>query len=113
MAARINYLAMDRPDLQYAAKNLCRRMGNPRISDWEKARKIAKYIKGRPRLIMQYPFEEFESKVNGYADSDWAGAQIVVKHADYDRDEFRRGRAIRNEQMCSASPVNDEYCRGL
>jgi hypothetical protein len=79
VAARINYLAMDRPDLQYAAKNLCRRMANPRISDWEKARKIAKYIKGRPRLIMQFPFEEFESKVNGYADSDWAGEKPSMK----------------------------------
>ena len=33
VAARINYLAMDRSELQFAAKNLCRKMSNPAKSD--------------------------------------------------------------------------------
>ena len=34
VAARANYLAGDRPGIQYAAKELCRRMAKPRSGDW-------------------------------------------------------------------------------
>ena len=30
LAARVNYLAQDRPDIQYQAKEICRQMQNPR-----------------------------------------------------------------------------------
>ena len=33
VAARSNYLAADRPDIQYAAKEVCRRMAKPVHSD--------------------------------------------------------------------------------
>eukprot|EP00972_Heterocapsa_arctica_P073465 10849977-Heterocapsa_arctica.AAC.1 len=35
-AARANYLAMDRADIQFAAKEVCRRMATPRRCDWQK-----------------------------------------------------------------------------
>ena len=68
VAARINYLAMDRPDLQFAAKNLCRKMANPEPSDWDKARRIARYIKGRPRAVIKIAFEDFGNLTDGHAD---------------------------------------------
>ena len=34
LAARANYLAMDRPDLAFAAKELCRRMSAPLEEAW-------------------------------------------------------------------------------
>ena len=33
LAARCNFLTMDRPDLQYACKEICRRMSSPRTGD--------------------------------------------------------------------------------
>ena len=79
VAARTNYLAMDRPDLQYATKNLCRKMANLEASDWHKAKKIARYIKGRPRAIIRFPFEGSEDHLDAYADSDWAGEKPSMK----------------------------------
>ena len=58
VAARINYLAMDRSDLQFAAKELCRKMARPEPKDWDKARRIARYLKFRPRGVLEFPFEQ-------------------------------------------------------
>ena len=35
LAARLNFLAVDRPDFLYAAKRCSRRMSRPRNKDWE------------------------------------------------------------------------------
>ena len=35
-AARANYLAQDRPDIQYTAKEICRHMAHPRESSQRK-----------------------------------------------------------------------------
>ena len=35
ITARANYLASDRPDIQYAVKVACQRMARPRVFDWE------------------------------------------------------------------------------
>ena len=39
LAARANYLALDRPDLQYAAKEICREMSKPQQSSLGKLRR--------------------------------------------------------------------------
>ena len=44
MAARANYLALDRPDLQFAAKEVCRSMQNPTTTDWNKLKRMVRYI---------------------------------------------------------------------
>ena len=36
VAARSNYLAADRPDIQYSVKEVCRRMAKPVKRDWNK-----------------------------------------------------------------------------
>ena len=40
LAARLNFLAVDRPDLLYAAKECARRMSSPRNRDWEALKRI-------------------------------------------------------------------------
>ena len=35
---------MDRSDLQFAAKELCRKMAKPEPMDWDKAKRIARYL---------------------------------------------------------------------
>ena len=42
-AARSNYLALDRIDIVFAAKELCRRMAVPRQSDLVALRRVASY----------------------------------------------------------------------
>ena len=79
VAARINYFAMDRSDLQLAAKELCRQMAKPEPKDWDKARRIARYLKFRLRGVLEFPFEQRNEKLDGFADSDWAGERASMK----------------------------------
>ena len=50
LVARCNYLAPDRPDIAYSAKELARQMANPTVGDWLRFKRLGRYLKGRPRL---------------------------------------------------------------
>ena len=52
LAARANYLAQDRPDVQFSAKEICRRMSRPRQRDWESLKRLARYLVRYPELII-------------------------------------------------------------
>ena len=43
LAARCNYLSLDRPDLQYAVKEICREMAKPTKGSWSKLQRIAQF----------------------------------------------------------------------
>ena len=73
LAARLNYLAMDRSDMQFAAKECCRRMAKPRLGDWTLLKRAGRYLRGRPRCIQAFPFEDYKKCLKGFGDSDWAG----------------------------------------
>ena len=45
IAARANYLSADRPDIQYAVKEICRRMAKPVKGGWHKLVRLGKYRK--------------------------------------------------------------------
>ena len=51
VAARANYLATDRPDIQYAVKEICRKMAKPVKSTWYKLVRLGRYLKGSPRCF--------------------------------------------------------------
>ena len=51
-AARANYLAMDRPELALASKELCRTMSAPRRGDLAALRRLARYLLGSPRVVL-------------------------------------------------------------
>ena len=78
-AARLNYLAMDRSDLQYAAKECCKHMASPKVGDWERIKRVGRYLRGRPRCVQIFRWENASSKLEGYADSDWAGDKKTRK----------------------------------
>ena len=54
ITARLNYLALDRPDLQYATKEVSKRMANPREAAWKGLKRIGRYIVGAPRLVQPF-----------------------------------------------------------
>ena len=41
--ARCNFIAQDRPDIQYAVKEAAKEMSSPKNSDWEKVLKIGQF----------------------------------------------------------------------
>ena len=52
--ARANYLAADRPDVQFARRELNTAMAKPIDEDWEKLKRPGRYVKGRPRMVHPY-----------------------------------------------------------
>ena len=81
IAARANYLAQDRPDIQYTAKEICRDMSNTKVGSWKKLKRLARYLVEHPRLVWTFPdIEEDELKyIDAFTDSDWAGCLATRK----------------------------------
>eukprot|EP00973_Karenia_brevis_P051650 7172486-Karenia_brevis.AAC.2 len=75
MSARANYLAVDRPDIQYSVKELCRTMASPARGDIRKPRRLVRYLKGCPRLVMKYSWQRQVDELRVFSDSDWAGCR--------------------------------------
>ena len=72
-AARIDFLAADRPDLQYASKETSRRMANPQNQDWELLKRVARYLISHRRLVHTYEWQDECPTVSVHTDSNWAG----------------------------------------
>jgi len=79
LAARGNYLASDRVDIQYAVKELCRNMSKPTVGDRRKLKRLVRYLKGYPRLVSQFHYQQRLQELDGYSDSDWAGCKATAK----------------------------------
>lgn len=80
IAARANYIAADRFDLQYAVKEACRAMSSPGEGDWARLKKIGRYCIKYPRVIHEYLWNyQKETQVNVYTDSDYAGDRVTRK----------------------------------
>ena len=50
VAAKCNCLASDRPDIQFATKEVSRGMANPTDGDGEKLKRLARYLKTVPKM---------------------------------------------------------------
>ena len=80
LAARMNYLAVDRPDVAFATKEICKCMSNPMQRDWEKIKRVARYLIKVPDLAALFPWGSGEDPVlKVYTDSDWAGDRETRK----------------------------------
>ena len=58
LAARANYLSLDRPDIAFAAKECCRKMAEPSSLDWAALLRLTRYLAGRPRLVYSFPWQD-------------------------------------------------------
>jgi hypothetical protein len=47
IVARALYLCQDRSDIQYATKELSRRMSNPKVKDLRNLKRLGRYLIGR------------------------------------------------------------------
>ena len=73
MAARSNFMAMDRADVQYTAKEICRRMAKPRKCDWAKLKRLARYLHGAPRKVQRFDWQQEPATIRAMVDTDYAG----------------------------------------
>jgi len=72
-AARANYLGMDRPDIAFSTKELCRRMAAPTQKDMSALRRVARFLAAEPRVVYKYAWQQQASKLMVYVDTDFAG----------------------------------------
>ena len=78
LAARANYLSADRPDCQYAAKEICRWMSSPTELAMTALKRLGRYLVGKPRMVFKYGFQSADS-IDCYSDTDWAGCPKTRK----------------------------------
>ena len=72
IAARCNYVAADRPDIQFASKELCRWMASPTLLGLQSLKRLGRYLEGHRRLVYEYALQSAD-KIEAYGDTDWAG----------------------------------------
>ena len=57
VSARYNFLAMDRPDFLYSAKDLMRKMASPSSRDLVALKGVARCRIKHPRMVCRYPID--------------------------------------------------------
>ena len=79
VAARFNFLAMDRPDLLYSVKELMRKMASPRAQDLTALKRVARYTIKHPRMTCRYPWTQLDSNIEVFGDANFAGCHSTRK----------------------------------
>ena len=98
VAARLNYIAPDRPDIGFAVKESARSMSAPRESDMRKIKKIGRYLRGVPRVVCRFPWQRLPSRLTTFTDSDWAGCH-------------KSARSTSGGVVCLGEHVIKSYCK--
>ena len=77
ISARANYLSQDRSEIQFSVKELCRAMSCPKEDDWNKLKRLARYIVGKERCTIKYFYQDKLEGVTVWTDSDFASTNPV------------------------------------
>ena len=78
-AARCNYLALDRCDVGYATKELCRHMSMPTQRNMRALRRVVLYLYSARWLKYVYRWQSGGQRLRVFADTDFAGCLITRK----------------------------------
>ena len=70
---RASYLSQDRCELQFAVKELARRMQQPNTKNMQALRRLVRFLKESPRSSVVYNRQAEQPTVDVFSDSDWAG----------------------------------------
>ncbi len=72
-AARVNNVALDRPDVSFASRVAASKMSSPKEGDDLLIKRIIRYHHSKPRVAIHYGVEEPGQGIIVLTDSDWAG----------------------------------------
>lgn len=75
LATRCNDMAVDKPDLPYAPKEVCREMAKPMKCQLKKLTRLARYMVAAPRLIWMFQYQGWTQTLLVHVDSNWAGCR--------------------------------------
>jgi hypothetical protein len=79
LAARVNYLAQDCPDIQFPAKEVCREMSKPTPASWRKLKALARFLLRRGAVVLKFGWQPDGLPILVFTDSDWAGCRRTRK----------------------------------
>ena len=71
----MNYLGQDRSQIQFAVKELSRGMAKPTENDRGKLKKLIRFLKGCPRYINHYAYQDEVDRIVTWTDTDFAGCK--------------------------------------
>ena len=73
VAARLNCVSQDRPDITFATMKLCSKMSRPDAQDLNNMKRLGRFLAGRPRVGCLFEWQAHPSALHAFADADWAG----------------------------------------
>ena len=73
LAARANYLALDRPDVAFATKELCRCFATPTHEAYTALKRLGRYLIGTARVVWDFSFQAPCETLIASVDTDFAG----------------------------------------
>ena len=73
LVAKLNFVAQDRPDIQYATKEVCREMSAPTVGGIRRLKRLARYLRGAPRMRLWYKRQKEQIVVTAVVDADYGG----------------------------------------
>ena len=75
----MNYVAPDRSDIQWAVKEVLRHSSEPTEADEIRIKRICRYLKGVPRAVLKFEWQETPEELTVLVDSDFAGCTKTRK----------------------------------
>ena len=79
VAARFNFLAIDRPDLLYSVKELMRKTASPRTQDLHALKRVARHTIKYPRMTSRHPCTQLNHNIEVFGDANFAACHFTRK----------------------------------
>ena len=96
LAARLNFVSLDCPNLQFPVKQSTKEMARPVRGSWKRMKKVARYLVGVERVVWEFKFQDEARYCWVCSDSDWGvrleiGNQLQVVRGCWDCTASRPG----------------------
>ncbi len=75
---RLSYLAQDRPDIQFSCKEVAKGMLAPTEGDWQKLKRLGRYLVGKPRVILYKSTNGGALTFGKHCAKSWSTTQSVI-----------------------------------
>ena len=110
------FLAEDRPDMAFAAKEVLRDAHAPTELTENKLKRIGRYLKGAPRLVINYPWQKWQGVCDVCTDSDHQGCiatrksttSVVLMHG-----EHYLGHVVKTQALVTIASGESEFYAGV
>ena len=102
VAMRAAYLSMDRPDIQCIRRELAKAMASPTQRHMTALKRLARYLRVKPRLVQNFEYQEAVSEIVCWANAGHAGCVRtrkstsggVLMHGKHVLKTYSKGQAV-------------------